>query len=413
MKETIKFIHSADLHLDSPFQGFFDLPEEMLAQVRDSTFQAFDRLIQQAIQHEVDFVLIVGDLFDQDGRSLKAQVRLRKAFEKLHEYGIDVFLSHGNHDHLGGSFYSVEFPDNVHIFNEETVTSIPYYKGEEKCAEIYGFSYEKRAVTEPKAEEFIPSSEDVYHIGMLHGSLATNTDHDVYAPFRIEDLYSRGLDYWALGHIHKRQQLSEYPPILYSGNIQGRHRNEDGEKGCNLVELTETGHSLQFLPTGMIRFETRSIDVNGCETLKELEQKLYDWKEELRKESAPVLLHLTLKGDIPSGGEEAPDIKEELRQIWNEQEEGQENWIWIHKLNVMKDKGMERNQLAQGSHFVGELLRTMEEVEEVEEVEEDLRELTQHHALRKYVQGFSEEEKEEITKHAEDLLLRELLKEGD
>jgi len=410
MKEGIKFIHCADLHLDSPFQGFFDLPEEMLAQVRDSTFQAFERVIQQAIHHEVDFVLIVGDLFDQDGRSLKAQVRLRKGFEKLHEQGINVYLSHGNHDHLGGSFYSIEYPENVHIFNGEAVTSFPFYKMEEKRAEIYGFSYEQRAVTEPKAEEFTPSSEDVFHIGMLHGSLATNTDHDVYAPFRIEDLYQRGLDYWALGHIHKRQQLSDEPPILYSGNIQGRHRNESGEKGCYLVELTETGHTLQFLPTHMIRFETHSFDIEDCETLVDVEKKMYDWKEGLRKESSPVLLHLKFNGPLPSSDDQAPDIIEELRQIWNEQEEGQKDWIWIYKLSGSQEKGVDRGQLAQGSHFVGELLRSLEETEDIDG---DIRDLTQHHSLRKYIQGFSEEEKDEIVKSAEDLLLRELVKEGE
>lgn len=410
MKDRITFIHCADLHLDSPFQGFFDLQEDMLKEVRDSTFQSFERVIDQAIQQRVDFVLIVGDVFDQDGRSLKAQVRLRKGFEKLNEYGIEVFLSHGNHDHLGGSFYSIEFPDNVHIFSGENVTSFPFYKDGEKLAEIYGFSYEQKAVTQPKGVEFTPSSEDVFHIGMLHGSLASNTDHDVYAPFRIEELIERGMDYWALGHIHKRQLLSEDPPLVYSGNIQGRHRNEAGEKGCYHVELTPYSHTLTFLPTQVIRFETRTKDIENTETLLDLEQKIGEWKETLREEHAPVLLHLQVDGAFPSSEVHDPHTIEELRQIWNEQEGERKDWVWIHKLSWSKDQEEKRGQLAQGSHFVGELLRTLEGTDQIEE---DVRELTHHHALRKYVHGFSEEEKDEIIKSAEDLLLRELVKEGE
>src|SRR5690625_6351761 len=121
LNNTISFIHAADLHLDSPFQGLTFLPESLFEKVRQSTFNAFNRLIQTAINKKVDFILLVGDLFDNEKQSLKAQVYLRKAFEKLDQHGIDVYLSYGNHDYMNGNKHRITYPKNVHIFPNDTV----------------------------------------------------------------------------------------------------------------------------------------------------------------------------------------------------------------------------------------------------------------------------------------------------
>src|SRR5699024_2874381 len=116
MTESISFIHAADLHLDSPFKGLSHLPEKVFDEVRQSTFQSFHHLIEIAVSKQVDFIVLVGDLFDHERQSLKAQIRLRNAFQELEKHQIQVYLSYGNHDYLNGNQHAVAFPENVHIF---------------------------------------------------------------------------------------------------------------------------------------------------------------------------------------------------------------------------------------------------------------------------------------------------------
>lgn len=144
MVNEISFIHAADLHLDSPFKGLAQTPESIFKDIRNSTFRALAHLVETAIERNVDFVLLVGDLFDNDVQSLKSQVRLRDAFEKLNDHDISVYISYGNHDYRKGNIHSVTYPENVHIFQNETVTHFTYYKNGERAANIYGFSYESR-----------------------------------------------------------------------------------------------------------------------------------------------------------------------------------------------------------------------------------------------------------------------------
>src|SRR5690625_4613498 len=252
-----------------------NLPDTIFEQVRQSTFHAFDYLIKIAIQKNVDFILLVGDLFDHERQSLKAQVYLKNAFEKLESHSIQVFLSYGNHDHINGNPYQISFPHNVHIFPSEKVTSFAFYKNGQRLASIYGFSYENRSITKNKINEYkLENAEVPFHIAMLHGSIVGNKLHDPYAPFKLTDLYNTHFDYWALGHIHKKEILSETPPIIYPGNTQGRHRNESGEKGFYYIEMSENKLNKQFIKSNVIQFETISIDLNDEETIDQIRDKI-------------------------------------------------------------------------------------------------------------------------------------------
>src|SRR5699024_10704900 len=132
--------------LDSPFKGLKKLPTTIFNDVKQSTFSVLDQLVHHAILKNVDFILLVGDLFDNEKQNLKAQSHFGTAFERLHEHNIDVYLSYGNHDYIIGNPYRVRFPENVHIFQEETVTHFTYKKNTNALAQIYGFSYHNRAV---------------------------------------------------------------------------------------------------------------------------------------------------------------------------------------------------------------------------------------------------------------------------
>src|SRR5699024_7922919 len=159
--KKITFMHAADLHLDSPFKGLTQLPSSLVEEVRQSTFHAFDTLINKAIDYQIDFLLLVGDLFDHEEQSLKAQIHLRNAFLKLQTNHMQVYLSYGNHDFIHKNNHQVTFPENVSVFKSEQVQSFFYERDGERLAEINGFSYESRAVTESKIDEYPSRNQNV------------------------------------------------------------------------------------------------------------------------------------------------------------------------------------------------------------------------------------------------------------
>lgn len=247
MLTDLTFIHAADLHLDSPFYGISHLPEPIFARIKESTFASVRHMIDAAVREHVDFILLAGDLFDEANRSLKAQLFLKKQFERLRECGISVYVIFGNHDHLGGEWTPIEWPENVHIFSSAVPEEKSFFKEGRRIASIYGFSYQARALMENQAARYRRSTDAPFHIGMLHGTLSGSEGHDPYCPFTHDDLVKSGMDYWALGHIHKRQVLSaEHPAVIYPGNTQARHIKETGDKGYYLVHVTNGDISYEF-----------------------------------------------------------------------------------------------------------------------------------------------------------------------
>ncbi|MFC6201534.1 exonuclease SbcCD subunit D [Lactiplantibacillus nangangensis] len=231
----MKFIHAADLHLDTPFQGLTGLPAELQQRILAAPLASLERLVDLALAEKVDFVLLVGDLFDRAQQSVQAQAALMVQLERLNAAQIPVILSFGNHDYQPDDA-DWHFPANVHAFGSQVETVTLTTAAQTKVA-ITGFSYAQRWLTTSMGGQFPLKMTDAdYQIGMWHGQTGTAGDH--YAPFSVGELLQKHYDYWALGHIHQRQELNAMPPIEYPGNLQGRQRNETGEKGCLLVTST-------------------------------------------------------------------------------------------------------------------------------------------------------------------------------
>lgn len=408
MGREISFIHTADLHLDSLFKGLANTPEHIFQEMRESTFRALDRLVQTAIDKKVDFVLIVGDLFDNEAQSLKSQIRLKKAFEALNRHNIYVYMSYGNHDFINGNIHPVTFPENVFIFPDEQVRHFIYEKDGEPLAAIYGFSYENRAVNNKKTTEYEIQRKDVsYHIATLHGSLKSNTAHDVYAPFQLTDLTEKDFNYWALGHIHKREILKENPPIIYPGNIQGRNRKETGEKGCYHVVLSESNVTMSFIPLQAIAFRPLMVDVSACTEAGQMETYIQTALDAIKQDTAQ-LLDLTLVSDNPKLKQwENDKYVEDIIELINETTAHQQNWTYIFRYAVqthVSDMDMEQ---AKGDHFIGELSRHFDETS----IQPFMKALYQQKSARKFVDLLTGDEEREVKSEAKSLLLNELLKE--
>ena len=263
-----QFIHAADLHLDTPFTGMHRVDASLVDTLRDATTKAFDNLVAVALERSVAFVVIAGDVYDGPDRGVRAQLAFRNGLDRLAQAGIPTFVVHGNHDPVEEGWSAVrKWPDGVTVFGAGAVSTVSVERDGQTLALIHGISYPRRAVAENLALRFHRDPADCFQVGVLHCNAGANADHAPYSPCSIDDLMASQLDYWALGHVHLRQNLHENGPwIAYPGSLQGLSPkpSERGAKGALVVEVDDrrvTG--VEFEPLDVIRFDEFEIDIAG------------------------------------------------------------------------------------------------------------------------------------------------------
>jgi DNA repair exonuclease SbcCD nuclease subunit len=295
-----RFIHAADLHLDSPFRGLSETSQALGDELQSATFRAFERVVAHAIASEADFVVLAGDLYDSKDRSLRALVEFRRQMERLAERGIPVYVVHGNHDPLDGWGSRFRMPDNVRVF-DGNARAEPVIRDGREIARVTGVSYTQERVTENLARSLPPSGEGVYSIALLHANVGGQSGHAEYAPATVSELVEAGFDYWALGHVHTRAVLRKSPAIVYPGNPQGRHARERGPRGCYEVTVTDAGRTrLKFVETDVVRWEQLDYGIGGHASMEDLIEGLEAGARRLVSGfGGPVVLRCRLTGDGP------------------------------------------------------------------------------------------------------------------
>lgn len=253
----MRFIHAADIHLDSPLRGLEDYPGAPVDRLRLATRKALDQVVELCQSEQADFLLIAGDLFDSACRDFHSALSAASQLQPLNRAGIPVYLILGNHDSRDEMALRVPWPPNVKLFNHlrpETVKH-PTLK-----VAIHGMSYPRREVTENLVPDYPAPLKGYFNIGLLHTNAGGNPDHESYAPVSIAELAAKGYDYWALGHVHDHKILHERPHIVYSGTTQGRHVKELGCKGCVIVDVDQGEvTATEFRETDVIRWYHETI----------------------------------------------------------------------------------------------------------------------------------------------------------
>ncbi len=336
----VKFIHAADLHLDSPFKSRSKMPSNIVNALMNSTFVAAKRMFDYAIENKVDFVILSGDVFDVDNRSLKSEIFLKEQFERLENHGIFTYMIHGNHDPVVDGV-KTSWPSTVKVFRENVETYQAMTQSGDNVF-IHGFSYYQDESYESKLDHYPTNTRnDGIHIGLLHGTYSKSVrESGRYTEFTLEDLNSKLYHYWALGHIHMRQTLSEMPLINYSGNIQGRHVNESGEKGFLLVEGDSIKLRSKFVPVQDVLFESYELDVTSVDRM-DLYQEVTKFKNKLRADGRQIIkLSAFYDGDEDISSTELFEVINLLQ----EDETDIDNFIWVDEMKL-EYKDVERNAL--------------------------------------------------------------------
>ena len=297
-----RFVHAADIHLDSPLRSLALRDPELAELIGNATRRAFVSVIDLCLAEQVDALLLAGDLYDGEQTSMKTARFLAEQVRRLHEAGIDSFVIRGNHDALSRITKELTFPDSVKVFGGRSEAITVERTDHAFPVAIHGLSFARPHAPDNLLPRFRPPVEGAVNIGLLHTSLAGAPGHDLYAPCPVADLQAAGFDYWALGHIHKRSVLHDRCAIVMAGMPQGRDINEAGAKSVTLVTIADD-RSVQIEErlTSVAQFELVPVDVTGIEDWRDMVAALGTALRQARAraQSEHLVARLRLVGTTP------------------------------------------------------------------------------------------------------------------
>ena len=357
----MRFIHASDLHIDSPLRGLDRYDGAPVERLRTATRSAFERLIDTALAERVDFVLFAGDIYDCDWQDFHTGLFFRGQLVRLERAGIRVFIVQGNHDAQGVISKQLVLPPNVTVFSSRTAQTV---RLDELSAAIHGRSFPEREVNEDLVPAYPAPVPGYFNIGMLHTSLTGRAGHDTYAPTDLPTLVIKGYDYWALGHVHAREVLSEQPRIVFPGNLQGRHAKETGAKGCELVTVEGGRIEAEFVVLDVVRWSQVAVPLTGVDRLEALSEVFHHALEPLLTGATDRLhaVRVTLTGSTALHRLEADQPGTLAAAIHAAAQDIGEAEIWIEQVRLDLSTPLDRAQSAERQDAVGELVRLVDSI---------------------------------------------------
>ncbi len=358
----LRFVHTGDLHLDSPFLGLGQaVPERIATTLRDATLRSWDRIVALALDSHADAVLVAGDVFEGANRTLRAQVAFRDGLDRLARERIASFVVTGNHDPLNGWEPAVTWPELAYRFPATGVTSRPLVRDGVELARVHGISYATRDVNRNLAATFHRDGDEPFAIGLLHANVGGIEGHANYAPCSITDLATSGMDYWALGHIHRHGILrAADPTIVYCGNPQGRDPGETDPRGCYLVNVDEHGRvEAEFRPMDVVRWQRLSVPIDGVATEEVLIQAIGDAIEAAADAAGRSIVALvTLVGRGPLHGSlRRTAVLRDAHDLVRQRFGAGEPFAWLETLRDQTRPSIDLAARRETGDLLGEALR--------------------------------------------------------
>lgn len=359
----MKFIHVADIHLDSALHGLERYEGAPVDEIRGATRRAFDNLIDLAIAEEVAFVLLVGDLYDGDWKDYNTGLYFVERMGRLREAGIRVFIVAGNHDAASQITKHLRLPDNVTLFSTKNPEQVIM---DDLNVAVYGQGFATRAVTDDLSQAYPQGDPHLFNIGMLHTCLDGKAGHEPYAPCSVDGLRSKGYQYWALGHVHNREVVSQDPWIVFPGNIQGRHIRELGPKGCTLVTV-DSGEvvAVEHRDLDVMRWSRCELDVSKSETVDDIYEQV---REALQSaldaaEGRPVVVRLVLQGACS-----AHSTLHVNRERWTQEYRALATGlggagIWLERASIKTKPAISVDEVLERDDALSGLLRAIRDME--------------------------------------------------
>ncbi|MDS4031946.1 MAG: DNA repair exonuclease [Candidatus Contendobacter sp.] len=357
----MRFLHAADLHLDSPLRGLDRYDGAPVDEARGATRRAFDHLIAAALDHQVDFVVIAGDLYDGDWPDHNTGLFFIKGVSRLAEEGIAVVLVRGNHDAASRLTKVLRLPKNVRLLADARPETLVL---DDLGVALHGQSFATAAVTADLAASYPVPIPGCFNLGLLHTSLDGRPGHDPYAPTTLDVLRGKSYDYWALGHVHAAEVVCREPWVVYPGNTQGRHIRETGPKGCALVTVEDGEITHQTIALDVMRWETLTLDIGDLPDQEALlEAAVLGLRQRLTEAGDRVLaVRVRLQGDGPLHRlltARSDTMEQELRSAAFQASNGR---AWLEKIEFRTRPPLDLDRIAERDDPVGLLVRELREI---------------------------------------------------
>ena len=392
----MKFLHAADIHLDSPLRGLDRYEGAPADEIRGATRRALENLVSLASEEEVDFVILAGDLFDGDWPDFNTGLFFVKQMARLGQHNIPVYAVRGNHDAESKITRKLPWPENVHFFSARKPESI---RLDGLDVVIHGQSFPTQTVMDDLAQAYPAAVSGKLNIGVLHTSLDGREGHATYAPTSLTVLKSKGYDYWALGHVHRREVVNTEPLVVFPGNTQGRHIKEIGSKGCELVTLKNGRLRTEHRSLDVLRWHAIEVDVEGTTDLDEVLERTRRALEgtAATAEDRLIAVRVSVVGRADVHNMIATQLaafREQVRALAIACGQGS---VWIEKVKVTTAMPVDLAALKERNDPLGELVRQLEILAAGDRLARE--------ALAAELQPLRQKLPAEVTESAEGLLL--------
>ncbi|MEO8874247.1 MAG: DNA repair exonuclease [Polyangiaceae bacterium] len=362
----MRFVHAADLHIDSPLRGLERYEGAPVELVREATRAAVRNLVDLCIAEDVAFLVLAGDLFDGDWKDFHTPLFLVSELARLKAKNISAFVVLGNHDLQSELVPHIRWPDNVTVFQSGQADTCILQQHQ---TAIHGRSYAASAVSENLAASFPEPVAGHFNLGLLHTNAAGASganQHASYAPCTVDELRAKGYDYWALGHVHTHEVLSASPHIVYSGNTQGRHARETGAKGVVLVDV-EDGRvtKTRFLPVDVMRWAKLEIVADADDAPRELLQKAKRAIATVAKESDGRALATRIRFSGASNAHAGLSrVEDRARFVADVRAAARDasDRAWVEKVEIATTPLVDIETLRSARDLVGDLLRATQDL---------------------------------------------------
>lgn len=356
----MRFVHAADLHLDSPLRGLDRYESAPADRIRGATRRALENLVELCLEEDAKLLLIAGDLYDGEWKDHSTGLFLVKQLARLREAGIQVVLVRGNHDASSRITKQLRYPDNVRELSTKKPETVEF---ETLGVAVHGQGFASGAVDQDLTLRYPAPIPGAFNIGLLHTSLDGREGHARYAPTSLEALVNRGYDYWALGHVHQREVLSAAPAVVFPGNLQGRHVRESGSKGVTLVTLRDGQvQDMEHRALDVVRWSSVLVDVSRAPDLDEvLERTRGKLLAELAAADGRLpAVRVTLAGSGPVHAALARDpegLVNAVRLVGCELDD-----LWVEKVVVDTNPELDPEVLGRREDALGQVVRALQEL---------------------------------------------------
>ena len=351
----VRFLHTADIHLDSPLRGLSAYEGAPVDLLRTATRRAFSQLVDMAIEEDVDFVVIAGDLYDGDWRDYNTGLFFVREMGRLNQAEIPVFLVYGNHDAESEITKQLTLPKNVKSFSAKKPET---HRLEEIDVALHGQSFRFAATTENLAVGYPDPVTGCLNIGVLHTALEGHPAHATYAPCSLAELQSKGYDYWALGHVHEYAIHSEDPWVVFPGNLQGRHIRELGPRGAVMVSADTDGISLERVFVDVVRWFHVEVDVSEAQTFDDVVAfvgKRFDEVVAGEPEDVTIVARVTLTGATSLHGDLFRLENQVRAEVLSQANAFGEEVLWVEKVHLDTSPQLDRDALKARSDAIADL----------------------------------------------------------